>query len=301
MAHRQGSLSSFQPAVGHHTAPNKDKDRHDNATLLKFPQHPLCQAVLHQLGLQEKQELALSQQQVNTVAGMGVVLGSVLAYQLMISDLGSLFHRICGLVIPIFSIGCAFYWLALYLRKDWSTTSIYVLLCACFGGELVGQALVVAEGEATLYITSPMLLLMVLMAVSLASVFSTLEKSHSTMVIVFVSVMRLLACSSLVDLPQSSRPFMAYMAGIAGIMGAKYMETLLKPTAPTQPVPQEVKVPTIKRRRSSTAAGVHGAGSFTHRVGRRTSLPALIQKPQVRLTTSIYYFHLFLHYLMQTY
>ena len=294
IAHRQGSVtSSSQPAAntlaahGHHTsAPSKAEEDTPDVTIVRLPQHPLCQAVLRQLGQQQLQELALTKQQVNTLAGMGVVMGSILAYQLMISDLGSLFHRICGLVIPIFSIGCAFYWLALYLRKHWSTTSIYVLLCACFGGELVGQALLVpaagavGEGETTVYVTRPMLLLTVLLAVSLASIFSTLETSHSTLVIGFVSAMRLLACSSLVDLPQSSRPFMAYVAGVVGIMGAKYMETLLRPIAPSQLVPQEGKVPLIKRRRSSTAAA-HGAGNFAHRVGRRTSLPALIQKPQV--------------------
>ena len=164
------------------------------------------------------------------VYGVAGVVGAVLFYQLVLTDLGLLLTRLCGLLQPIFSMSCAFYWLALYLRKSWSTTSIYVLFCSCFVGEFLGQCLS-GGGGGDLYIAQPFLSLTTLAAVSIGSMFSTLETPHSTFVIGFVSLIRFVACTSLTDLPQILRPITAYCAGVAGVIGAKYMETTLKPPA----------------------------------------------------------------------
>ena len=211
-----------------------------------------------------------------TVYGVLALVAGLVLYELVMVDLGYLFQRLCGVIEPIFTIMSAFYWLALYLRRTWSTTSIYVLFCSCFAGEVLGQCLSSTSHEG--YVSQPFVALVVLVAVAVASLFSTLETSDSVLVIGFVSLLRFMACSSLHDLPQISRPFLAYLSGIMGTIGAKYMETTFRPPMNGIQSNPEGKIPIIKRRRSSSST----AHSFTsHRAGRRTSLPALIQKSQV--------------------
>ena len=229
---------------------------------------------------------------------MGVVLGgTALCYQLFIGNVTSLVHAVFAMTVPLFCSACAFYWLAVYLRKSWSGTSAYVLLAACFAGEVFAQATCCSNKESgdIVTITRPSACLVLLAAVSVASIFSSLETNHSVLVITFISVLRLFSCSSLTDVPPWIRPFLAYSTGVIGIIGAKYMETLLTQglhspsvsapvsVAPGRPAVPEAKVPLIKRRRSSAISAPVGGGlsSFAQRAGRRTSLPALIQKPQV--------------------
>ncbi len=242
----------------------------------------------------------LTGQQVRMVYIGAGLLGTVLLYQILFSDLGYFFHRVCSLIIPIFSVASAFYCIALYLRKTWSNTSVYIMFCACFAGEFLGQCFVGDSG----YITRPMLCLTVLVAVSVASVFSSLETVHSTGIILFVSLVRIIACTTFVELPEMLRPFVAYFSGVAGVIAARYMEVVLRAPGvvsglgsetpsgiiPAQPpgaggvaLTPEGKIPVIKRRRSSAStAGPPGAGSFSRQHSRRTSLPALIHSKQVR-------------------
>ena len=233
----------------------------------------------------------LTRQQVGLVAAAAGLLLAAAVYQILVADIGSLFYRLAALIMPVFAIASAFFWLALYLRDSWSPTSVYILFIACFFGEFLGQCLVESAagvgspGEdggspgAEAFIARPLLALIVLLSVSAASAFSSLDTSNSSAVIVFVSVIRFLAATTQVDLPQSSRPFVAYLAGLTGVIGAKYMETLFKPPV-TNYVTNEGKIPVIKRRRSSSSA-MHGF-SNAQRAGRRTSLPALIHsKSQV--------------------
>ena len=126
--------------------------------------------------------------------------------------------------------------------------------------------------------TQPLVIVFVLLSISLASVFSSLDTSHSAVVILLVSFTRFLACSMLTDLPFGVRTYLGYMCSFAGILVARYMETVLKP--PIQHfTTHDGKIPVIKRRRSSSSS----AHAFSaHRSARRTSLPALIQKSQVR-------------------
>ena len=267
--HRSGSKSSRNEAA-------KEGEEAENNGYIQVFMKPLEQGnynvILEWLGLSN---VKLSPQQVGWAYGIGFVMVSVFVYQLIMSDLGYMFHRLCGLLVPIFSIVCSFYWLALYFRKSWSTTSIYILFCACFAGEFLSQC--ICDTSKDNYISQPILSFGVLLAVSLASLFSTLETVHSTAVIAFVSFIRFLACTTLTDLPQILRPFLAYFSGIVGVIGAKYMETVFKPPV-TNLMTQDGKIPVIKRRRSSSST----AHNFsTHRSGRRTSLPALIQKSQV--------------------
>lgn len=215
------------------------------------------------------------------VSAVGLMLISILIYHVILMDFGYLFHRICTNVIPLFSIASAFYCVALYFRKSWDITDIYVLFCACFVGEFFAQCTCVNLSEQ--FITRPSLFFIVLLSVSIASIFSPLESTESVYVIGFISFIRLLSCTSLIDLPQSLRPFLAYLSGILGVITAKYMETTLAPPSEASAsVPSlssaEVhdRVPAIRRRRSSAMPAVQSLN--ISRGGRRTSLPALSLK-----------------------
>ena len=243
-----------------------------------------------------------SAQQVGVCYGTGALLLAVSVYQLLRCDLGVLVHRLCSLLVPMFSITCAFYWLSLYLRRTWNATSVYVLFCSCFFGECLAQIFFRDWGEdpsisgggqevsdpggagdsvsSTMlsnYTTQPLVIVCVLLFISVASVFSSLDTGQSACVILMVSFTRFLACSALQDVPFTLRPFLAYSCGFAGNIVAKYMETLFKPNIQSIAT-NDGKIPVIKRRRSSSST----AHAFSaHRSARRTSLPALIQKSQV--------------------
>lgn len=218
----------------------------------------------------------LSPEQAWSLYGCAFLLLSVLCYQMWTCDLGYLFQRSCGLLVPLFSIGCAFYWLTIYLRRSWNTTSIYLLFISCYSGEFLAQ-LFYHDSSGNNNITQPFLLCIVLIAVCISSLFSSLETSQSALVIFLVSFLRFLSCSSLTDIPAALRPYIAYSAGLVGVIAAKYMETLYRIQV-NNFITRDGKIPVIKRRRSSSSSA-HG-----FRAGRRTSLPALSHKNQVQTT-----------------
>ena len=276
-AHSRGSRKgSANDGDGHER--DEDYDDGDNNWCVQVLMKPLERGsyslMLGWVGLTN-----LTSQQLNLLYGIGFVFTSAICYLLIRVDLGYIFRRLCSVAVPIFSINCAFYWLALYLRKSWSATSIYVLFSACFVGEFFGQYFVVDVARDG-FITNPCLACAVLVAASVAGVFSSLETTHSAVMLVIVSFVRFLACTALVDVPVSVRPFVAYMAGMIGVIAAKYMETVFKPPSINNLVAADGKLPAIRRRRSSSAAATHGL-TTANRAGRRTSLPALIEKNQV--------------------
>lgn len=210
---------------------------------------------------------------------------------------GLVVQRLCVCLVSMFSIACLFYLLTIYLRNTWTNTSIYVLFVACFAGDLVlGRLLRCASPSSSTadqahgpesraeYVTGPALTAGVLMFVGVASMFSSLETSHSALVIVVVSFIRFLAGMMLTDLPEGVRPLLAYISGVVGVFGARYTEMTFLSVA-NSPSTESVtnlmshgKAEIIKRRRSSASV----PNSFTsHLIGRRTSLPLLMQKSVV--------------------
>ncbi|XP_052244847.1 cGMP-inhibited 3',5'-cyclic phosphodiesterase 3A-like isoform X2 [Dreissena polymorpha] len=218
--------------------------------------------------------------------GIAFLCLSVLVYQ--ICDMGIFFHRVCSVLVPVFAIVCAFYWMALYLRKSWSITSVYLLFSACFLGETLGQILYGLSGtvvtqDADTYDNAgsgnqarPLVLFVFHVCIFAASMFSSLETIHSAIVISLVSFSRFLMCSTLGVIPYGFRPYVGYFCGLVGFIVSKYMETVLKPPI-NNFMTHDGKIPVIRRRRSSSST----AHTFSaHRSTRRTSLPALIPKNQ---------------------
>ena len=272
-------------------APQKEDETENNGyiqVLVKPLEQGNLSLILNWFGISRNR---LTNQQIGAVYGISVIVCSVLFYQILRCDIGSVFQRICGLLVPMFTIVCSFYWLSLYLRKTWNTTSIYLLFSSCLVGEIVAQLfynswgskqnIVTTQGDAhhdAVTVTHPFIVFIVLSSVCVASVFSSLETVHSAAVISLVSFTRFLACSTLGDLPQSLRPHIAYICGLLGVIISKYMETVLKPPI-NNFMTHDGKISVIKRRRSSSSS----AHAFSaHRSTRRTSLPALIPKSQVR-------------------
>ncbi|BFZ25003.1 hypothetical protein BsWGS_28043 [Bradybaena similaris] len=294
--------SSLSRRGSKNDAEKEDEESENNGyiqVLVKPLEQGSCSYLFKWLGISKSN---FSAQQLGVCYGATAIASSVLLYQLLRCDVGILFHRLCSLVVPMFSILCAFYWLSLYFRRTWSNTSIYLLFCSCYVGEFFAQIFLRDWGEdvnsadaltdgggagdsedgdkysASLsnYTTQPLVIVCVLLFISVASVFSSLETSHSAGVILLVSFTRFLACSSMQDVPFGLRPFIAYTCGFAGNVVAKYIETVLRPQIQNFTT-QDGKIPVIKRRRSSSSS----AHAFSaHRSARRTSLPALIQKSQ---------------------
>ncbi|KAK7492028.1 hypothetical protein BaRGS_00016692, partial [Batillaria attramentaria] len=272
---------------------DKEEEETENNGYIQVLVKPLeqgnCSLVLSWLGVSNAELQSPYHQAV--FYGSAAVVCTLVLYQLLRCDVGFLFGRLCAILVPMFSILCAFFWLALYFRRTWSNTSVYLLFSSCIIGETFAQVFfrdwgqdgggssgdsVVSDVVAANHATQPLVIVCVLLSISLASVFSSLDTSHSAVVILLVSFTRFLACSMLSDLPFGLRTYLGYTCGFAGILVARYMETVLKP--PIQHfTTHDGKIPVIKRRRSSSSS----AHAFSaHRSTRRTSLPALIQKSQ---------------------
>ncbi|XP_061176791.1 cGMP-inhibited 3',5'-cyclic phosphodiesterase 3A-like isoform X4 [Saccostrea echinata] len=269
----------------------KDDDDSENNGYVQVLVKPLEQGnlslILNWLGRTASQ---ISCQHLGAVYGVIVAVSLVVSYQLLRCDIGSVFHRLCGILVPMFTIVQSFFWLSIGLRKTWSCTSVYLLFASCFVGETIAQVLIQSwsEGETPSpaagvegvgnysQITQPLVVFVVLFAVCSASVFSTLETQHSVVVIFLVSFTRFLACSTLGDIPQSVRPYLSYLCGLTGIFISKYMETIFKPQI-NNFMTQDGKIPAYKRRSSSSSQGGFPATRATanHTRDRRVSLPAL--------------------------
>lgn len=282
----------------------KDEEESENNGYIQMfikPMEPSSYGFLLSLfGLTDEMNGAVGSQRFRLAYGVGLVLlTAVTVHQILMCDLGHLFYRLCNLVVPMFCIACAFFWISLAFRKSWTNTSLYLLFSSCYFGEVAAQlmlakepragagsapathgpsaAVLISEPDASaMHIMQPMVVLAVLIAISMASLFSSLETLQSAGVILLVSFTRFLACTALVDLPQGLRPFIAYSCGFGGVIVSKYMETVFRPPI-NHYMTQDGKIPVIKRRRSSSSSS-HGFSA--HRSIRRTSLPALIQKPQ---------------------
>ena len=293
------------------TGEKEDQEDSENNGYIKIFVKPLEQGsfgyLLKLLGVNKRN---FSTQQLGVCYCAAAVTSTVLLYQLLRCDVGILFQRLCYLLVPMFSIMCAFYWLSFCFRRTWSQTSVYLLFCSCYLGEFFAQIFFrdwwgennvssssVSSpglgqpnpsdhhdgGELKVlpnHTTQPLVIVFVLFSISIASVFSSLETAHSAGVILLVSFARFLSCSMLQDVPNGLRPFIAYSCAFAGNVVAKYMETVVKPQILQNVASPEGKIPVIKRRRSSTSTAAHHSFA-AHRAARRTSLPALIQKTQV--------------------
>lgn len=224
-----------------------------------------------------------------------VVLAASSVYAVAVLDLPFFFLRIAFVLLALFTVSCVFYWFALIFRKSWSDSCAYVLFCACVIGEIASRiSLTLEDGGASrlpsetpcksanvlvigaYHLRAPELTVFLMTVVS-ASSFNSLSKVVNGILVALVMFVRFFSYTVLVDLPIVIRPYMAYVAGICGIIVAKHTETMFRSSISTL-TNGEGKLIAVKKRRTSTT--MHSSSGHCSVIGstmrnRRTSLPAL--------------------------
>lgn len=181
----------------------------------------------------------------------------------------------------LFSLLCAFFWMGLYLLRAGVRLPLAVaLLAACCGGEALVQIGLGVGEDRLLSLPAAGVVLSCLAAAT----WLVLRLRLGVLMIALTSAVRVVSLISLERFKVAWRPYLAYLAGVLGLLLARYVEQILPPSAGAatreQLAPQLIagtkeEIPVFKRRRRSSSvvsAEMSGCGSKSH---RRTSLPCI--------------------------
>uniref|UniRef100_A0A8C5BIX1 Phosphodiesterase n=1 Tax=Gadus morhua TaxID=8049 RepID=A0A8C5BIX1_GADMO len=173
-------------------------------------------------------------------------------------------------ISPLFSIGCAFFFLTFYLRrkkKESNTCWLLSLPASCFLGDFL------------------VLLLFVLGCVGLLTLIPTLKLKHSILILFFASVVWLVSFTSLTGLPPLLRPFFACFAGICGsLLGLGFDHYYPSREVPNRISSAEEKVPVIRPRRRSSCVSLGETSTSYYgscKMPRRPSLPCISREQMI--------------------
>ncbi|XP_064193092.1 cGMP-inhibited 3',5'-cyclic phosphodiesterase 3B-like isoform X2 [Anguilla rostrata] len=189
-------------------------------------------------------------------------------------------------VSPLFSIGCAFFFLTIYLRRkkrESHRTWFVSLPASCYLGDFL-VSVFLQLGEYPHHMQMVGRLLFVLGCVGLLTLVPTLKLKHSVLILIFASLVWLVSFTSLGCLPVYMRPISACLAGVSGSLLALCFDNYHQPRETSHRIPNEEKVPVIRpRRRSScvslgeTSTSYYGSG----KVPRRPSLPCISREQMI--------------------
>uniref|UniRef100_A0A3P9QIR2 Phosphodiesterase n=1 Tax=Poecilia reticulata TaxID=8081 RepID=A0A3P9QIR2_POERE len=190
-------------------------------------------------------------------------------------------------ISPLFSIGCAFFFLTFYLRrkkKQSSRSWLLSLPASCYLGDfLVLRFLQWGEDQHQMQMVGR--LLFVLGCVGLLTLIPTLKLKHSVLVLVFASVVWLLSLTSLSGLPALLRPLLACFAGVSGsLLGICFDRYYQTREAPCGISSAEEKVPVIKPRRRSSCVSLGETSTSYYgscKMPRRPSLPCISREQMI--------------------
>ncbi|KAJ7994984.1 hypothetical protein DPEC_G00255200 [Dallia pectoralis] len=190
-------------------------------------------------------------------------------------------------VSPLFSIGCAFFFLTFYLRrtKRESNRCWFVSLPAsCYFGDFwVLRFLQWGEDQHQMQTAGR--LLFVLGCVGSLTLVPTLRLKHSVLVLVFASVVWLVSFTSLTCLPALLRPVCACLAGVSGSLLALCLDHYYPPgEAPDRTSGAEEKVPVIRPRRRSSCVSLGETSTSYYgscKMPRRPSLPCISREQMI--------------------
>uniref|UniRef100_A0A8C0T142 Phosphodiesterase n=1 Tax=Canis lupus familiaris TaxID=9615 RepID=A0A8C0T142_CANLF len=181
----------------------------------------------------------------------------------------------------LFSLLCAFFWMGLYLQRAGVRLPLAAaLLAACCGGEALVQ-LGLGVGEDRL-LSLPAA--GVVLSCVAAATWLVLRLRLGVLMVAVTSAVRTVALISLERFKVAWRPYLAYAAGVLGLLLARYVEQILPQSAGAAPrehlgsqltAGTKEDTPVFKRRRRSSSvvsAEMSGCGSKSH---RRTSLPCI--------------------------
>uniref|UniRef100_I3JFT6 Phosphodiesterase n=1 Tax=Oreochromis niloticus TaxID=8128 RepID=I3JFT6_ORENI len=173
-------------------------------------------------------------------------------------------------ISPLFSIGCAFFFLTLYLRrkkKESTKCWLVSLPASCYLGDFL------------------VLLLFVLGCVGLLTLIPTLKLKHSVLILVFASVVWLVSFTSLSGLPALLRPLFACFAGVSGsLLGLCFDRYYPSREAPSGISSAEEKVPVIRPRRRSSCVSLGETSTSYYgscKMPRRPSLPCISREQMI--------------------
>lgn len=191
---------------------------------------------------------------------------------------------LCGFtqsVSPLFSIGCAFFFLTLYLRRKKQRSRapwLLALPASCYLGDLVVLRLL-QWGEDQHHMQMVGRLFFVLGCVGLLTLVPTLKLKHSVLVLVFASAVWLLSLTSLSALPAPLRPLCACFAGLSGSLFGIGFDRCFQPReAPSGAAGADEKVPVIRPRRRSSCVSLGETSTSYYgscKMPRRPSLPCI--------------------------
>ncbi|XP_039992492.1 cGMP-inhibited 3',5'-cyclic phosphodiesterase B [Xiphias gladius] len=190
-------------------------------------------------------------------------------------------------VSPLFSIGCAFFFLTFYLRrkkKESSKCWLVSLPASCYLGDfLVLRFLQWGEDQHQMQMVGR--LLFVLGCVGLLTLIPTLKLKHSVLILVFASVVWLVSFTSLSGLPALLRPLFACFAGVAGsLLGLCFDRYYPSRDAPSGISSAEEKVPVIRPRRRSSCVSLGETSTSYYgscKMPRRPSLPCISREQMI--------------------
>ncbi|CAM4521819.1 unnamed protein product [Leuciscus chuanchicus] len=198
-----------------------------------------------------------------------------------VSDLRTYLFDFSQSISPLFSIGCAYFFLTLYLRRTKRESSRCWLLslpASCYLGDLMVLRLL-QWGEEHQQMQMMGRLLFVLGCVGLLTLIPTLKLKHSVLILVFASLVWLLSFTSLGCLSPSLRPVLACIAGVSGSLLALCFDHYYPPRETAGRIPNtEEKVPVIRPRRRSSCVSLGETSSSYYgscKMPRRPSLPCI--------------------------
>ncbi|XP_036951556.1 cGMP-inhibited 3',5'-cyclic phosphodiesterase B isoform X3 [Acanthopagrus latus] len=190
-------------------------------------------------------------------------------------------------ISPLFSIGCAFFFLTFYLRrkkKESSKCWLVSLPASCYLGDfLVLRFLQWGEDQHQMQMVGR--LLFVLGCVGLLTLIPTLKLKHSVLILVFASVVWLVSFTSLSGLPALLRPLFACFAGVSGsLLGLCFDRYYPTREAPSGVSTAEEKVPVIRPRRRSSCVSLGETSTSYYgscKMPRRPSLPCISREQMI--------------------
>ncbi|XP_034047039.1 cGMP-inhibited 3',5'-cyclic phosphodiesterase B [Thalassophryne amazonica] len=188
-------------------------------------------------------------------------------------------------ISPLFSIGCAFFFLTFYLRRRNSPKCwLLSLPASCYLGDfLVLRFLQWGEEQHQMQMVGR--LLFVLGCVGLLTLVPNLKLKHSVLVLVFASLVWLVSFTSLSGVPALLRPLLSCLAGVSGsLLGLAFDRYCPPREAPSGTSSAEDKVPVIRPRRRSSCVSLGETSSSYYgscKMPRRPSLPCISREQMI--------------------
>ncbi|XP_061607014.1 cGMP-inhibited 3',5'-cyclic phosphodiesterase 3B isoform X1 [Phyllopteryx taeniolatus] len=219
-------------------------------------------------------------------------------------DLRTLVSGISQSASPLFSIGCAFFFLTLYLRRrkkqkqkeekekekeeeeveEGSHWWLLSLPASCYLGDFAVLGFS-QWGEEQQQMQMAGRLLFVLGCVGLLTLVPTLKLKHSVLVLLFASLVWLLSFTGLGGLSPLLRPLLACVAGLCGSsLGLGFARRYPPGGAPSGGSGAEDRVPVIRARRRSSCVSLGETSSSYYgscKMPRRPSLPCISREQMI--------------------